>query len=302
MSDTTIDRSRLPIRRPSFTGVTGKTLADSTPGWELIGHVEPPEGAPNVLVVLIDDAGFGNPSTFGGPVATPNYDRIADQGLRYNRFHVTAMCSPTRAALLTGRNHHAVGMGGIPEFSGGFPGYSAMLPRDAAPFPKVMKENGYSTACVGKWHLTPEGEQGPAGPFHHWPNAWGFDYYWGFLAPEAGQYDTMIAENQRFIGVQEGKDGKPFYFPEAMTDQAIDWVHGVRGHDAEKPWMLYYSTGCSHAPHHVARAWSDKYKGKFDQVGTGCARRPSSARSGSASSRLTRSSLRARRRCPPGIP
>jgi arylsulfatase A-like enzyme len=116
--------------------------------------------------------------------------------LRYNRFHVTAMCSPTRAALLTGRNHHAVGMGGIAEFSGGFPGYSAMLPKDAAPFPKVLKENGYSTAAVGKWHLTPEKEQGPAGPFDHWPNAWGLDYYWVFLAPEAGQFDTMIAEDE----------------------------------------------------------------------------------------------------------
>ena len=242
-----------------------RALAGSEPGWEQIGHVMPPEGAPNVLVVLIDDAGFGNPGAFGGPIDTPNYDRIAADGLRYNRFHVTAMCSPTRAALLTGRNHHAVGMGGIPEASGGFPGYSAMLPKDAAPFPKVLKENGYSTAAVGKWHLTPEKEQGPGGPFDHWPNAWGFDYYWGFLAPEAGQFDTMIAENQRFIGVQEGKDGKPFYFPEAMTDQAIDWLHGVRGHDSEKPWCLYYSTGCSHAPHHVAKEWSDRYKGRFDQ-------------------------------------
>src|SRR5437764_4045399 len=265
MSDQTIDRSKLPIRRPAFSGVADETLGGSQPGWEQIGHVKPPPGAPNVLVVLIDDAGFGNPSTFGGPIDTPNYDRMAEQGLRYNRFHVTAMCSPTRAALLTGRNHHAVGMGGIPEFSGGFPGYSAMLPRDAAPFPKVLKEHGYSTAAIGKGHLAPEKEQGPAGPFDHWPNAWGFDYYWGFLAPEAGQFDTMIAENQKFIGVQDGKDGKPFYFPEAMTDQAIDWVHGVRGGDADKPWMLYYSTGCSHAPHHVWKEWSDKYKGKFDQ-------------------------------------
>ena len=141
------------------------------------------------------------------------------QVLRYNRFHVTAMCSPTRAALLTGRNHHAVGMGGDPAVLRGFPGYSAMLPRDAAPFPKVLKENGYATAGIGKWHLMPEGEQGPAGPFTHWPNDWGFGYYWGFLSPEAGEFDTMIAENQRIIGVHEGKDGKPFYFPEAMTDQ-----------------------------------------------------------------------------------
>src|SRR3954452_21821014 len=125
----TPDRTRLPIRRPAFTGSTAKTLAGSTTGWELIGHVNPPEGAPNVLVVLIVDADFGNPSAFGGPIETPNYDRIAGQGLRYNRFHVTAMGSPTRAALLTGRNHHAVGIGGIPEFSGGFPGYSAMMPR-----------------------------------------------------------------------------------------------------------------------------------------------------------------------------
>ena len=264
MSDE-IDRSVLPIRRPPFTGTASQTLAGSDPDWGLIGHAKAPAGAPNVLVVLIDDAGFGNPSTFGGPIRTPHYDRMAAEGLRYNRFHVTAMCSPTRAALLTGRNHHAVGMGGIPEFSCGFPGYSAMLPRDAAPFPKVMQGNGYSTAAIGKWHLTPEGEQGPAGPFTHWPNAWGFDYYWGFLAPEAGQYDTMIAENNKFIGVQEGTDGKPFYFPEAMTDQAIDWLHGVRGHDGEKPWMLYYSTGCSHAPHHVAKEWSDRYKGQFDQ-------------------------------------
>ena len=177
MSDQTIDRTKLPIRRPQFQGVLSRTLDGSQPDWGQIGHVEAPTGAPNVLVVLIDDAGFGNPSTFGGPIDTPNFDRMAEQGLRYNRFHVTAMCSPTRAALLTGRNHHAVGMGGIPEFAGGFPGYSAMLPKDAAPFPKVLKENGYSTAAVGKWHLTPEKEQGPAGPFNHWPNAWGFDYY-----------------------------------------------------------------------------------------------------------------------------
>src|SRR5438309_1765236 len=201
-SDPALDRTKLPIRRAAFSGVANETLGGSEPGWEQIGHVKPPEGAPNVLVVLIDDAGFGNPGTFGGPIETPNYDRIADEGLRYNRFHVTAMCSPTRAALLTGRNHHAVGMGGIPEFSGGFPGYSAMLPRDAAPFPKVMKENGYSTGCVGKWHLTPEGEQGPAGPFDHWPNGWGFDYYWGFLAPDAGQDDSLSENSKRLFAHQ----------------------------------------------------------------------------------------------------
>jgi arylsulfatase A-like enzyme len=155
VSDQMIDRSRLPIRRPPFSGVANQTLGGSEPDWERIGHVKPPDAAPNVLVVLIDDAGFGNPGAFGGPIDTPNYDRVAGEGLKYNRFHVTAMCSPTRAALLTGRNHHAVGMGGIPEASSGFPGYSAMLPRDAAPNPRVLKENGYSTAAIGKWHLTP---------------------------------------------------------------------------------------------------------------------------------------------------
>ena len=136
MTEQSIDRTKLPIRRPAFTGVADETLGGSEPGWEQIGHVKPPEGASNVLVVLIDDAGFGNPSTFGGPIETPNYDRMAGEGLRYNRFHVTAMCSPTRAALLTGRNHHAVGMGGIPESSGGFPGYSAMLPQGRGAVPE----------------------------------------------------------------------------------------------------------------------------------------------------------------------
>ena len=134
------DRTRLPIRRPPFGGVANRTLAGSVPDWNLIGHVEPPPGAPNVLLVLIDDAGFGNPATFGGPIATPNYTRVAEGGLRYNRFHVTALCSPTRAALLTGRNNHAVGFGSVGEFAGGFPGYSATLPRDCAPLPRILRD------------------------------------------------------------------------------------------------------------------------------------------------------------------
>jgi arylsulfatase len=144
-----IDRTKLPIPDPPFKGTVNKTLDGSQPDWDLIGHVNPPEGAPNVLLVLIDDAGFGNPSTFGGPIDTPNYTRMAEGGLRYNRFHVTAMCSPTRAAVLTGRNHHAVGFGSIGEFSTAFPGYSALLPKDSAPFPKILQQNGYVTAGFG---------------------------------------------------------------------------------------------------------------------------------------------------------
>jgi arylsulfatase len=220
-----------------------------------------------VLLVLIDDAGFGNPSTFGGPIDTPNFTRMATGGLRYNRFHVTALCSPTRASLLSGRNNHAVGFGSVGEFSSGFPGYTALLPRDCAPLPRVLKENGYSTAAFGKWHLTPDGQQGPAGPFERWPSGWGFDYFWGFLGGDAGQWDTCLAENQKIIGTPEAyyDEEHPFYLPDAMADRTIEWLHGVRGQDPLKPFFVYFSTGCSHAPHQVTTEWADRYRGRFDQ-------------------------------------
>ena len=183
------DRTVLPIPDPNFGGTIGRTLDASVADWTINLTPSPPEGAPNVLLVLIDDAGFGNPSTFGGPVSTPTMTRVADQGLRYNRFHVVAICSPTRAALLTGRNHHTVGFGSIGEFPGPFPGYSANVPKDCAPFVRALQGNGYSTAGFGKWHLTPDHVQGAAGPFDRWPNAWGFDHFWGILGGEAGQYD-----------------------------------------------------------------------------------------------------------------
>jgi arylsulfatase A-like enzyme len=261
------DRSHLPIRRPEFSGVINKTLAGSEPDWNLIGHPTPPESAPNILLVLIDDAGFGNPSTFGGPIDTPNYTRMAQGGLKYNRFHVTALCSPTRAALLTGRNNHFVGFGSVGEFAGGFPGYSATLPRDCAPLPRILRDNGYSTSAYGKWHLTPDGQQGPAGPLDRWPNGWGFDYFYGFLAGDSGQWDPCLIENQKVIGTPEEfyDQENPYYFPDAMADKAIEWLHGVRAQEADKPFFIYFSTGCSHAPHHVSQTWADKYKGKFDQ-------------------------------------
>jgi arylsulfatase A-like enzyme len=255
------DRTVLPLRRAPFSGTVNRTLAGSEPDWSQLGHPRPPDGAPNVLLVLIDDAGFGNPSAFGGPIQTPTMNRVADEGARYNAFHVTALCSPTRAALLTGRNHHAVGFGSIGELSSGFPGYTAFVPQDCGPFPKVLQMNGYSTAAFGKWHLTPDGQQGPAGPFDRWPFAWGFDHFWGFLGGEAGQYDTVITEDQTTIGVPEDPN---FYLPNAMTDKTIEWLHAVRAQDADKPWFVYYSTGCSHAPHQVREEWSAKYKGKFD--------------------------------------
>ncbi|HYB47020.1 MAG TPA: sulfatase-like hydrolase/transferase, partial [Streptosporangiaceae bacterium] len=259
------DRTVLPISDKNFGGTAGRTLDDSVSDWTVIAPVKPPEDAPNVLLILIDDAGFGQPDTFGGPIPTPNLTRVEKAGLTYNRFHVTALCSPTRAALLTGRNHHRVGMGSIAEFPGPYPGYSTSAPRSCAAIPKILTENGYATGGFGKWHLTPDHETGPAGPFTHWPEGWGFQHFYGFLSGAAGQWDTLVTEGNQTIGVPEGKDGAPYYFPEDMTDKAIEWLHGVRAHDAGKPWFMYYSTGCAHAPHHVAKEWADKFKGKFDQ-------------------------------------
>ena len=261
MPTPTIDRSELPIPDPQFRGTRNRTLKGSQPDWGMTAGVKPPEGAPNVLLILIDDAGFGNPSTFGGPISTPNLTRLAESGLKYNCFHVTALCSPTRAALLTGRNHHAVGFGSVGELPGPFPGYNAARPQSAAPIAQILQMNGYSTAAFGKWHMTPDHLQGPAGPFDRWPCSWGFDHFWGFLGGEAGQYDPLLAEDNTVIGVPEGKE---YYLPDDMTDKAMEWLHGVAAQDPSKPWFMYYSTGCSHAPHHVRHEWSDKYRGQFD--------------------------------------
>jgi arylsulfatase len=258
------DRTVLPIPDRQFGGALDRTIGRSVADWSMIPGPQPPEGAPNVLLVLIDDAGFGGPETFGGGIRTPALSRVAENGLTYNRFHVTAVCSPTRAALLTGRNHHRVGMGGIAEFPGPYPGYTGQLPRSCAPFPRVLKENGYVTGGFGKWHLTPGRAFGPAGPFERWPLAWGFDHFWGFLSGASGQYDPVITQDNTTIGVPESKDGESYYFPDDLTDKSIEWLHAVRAQDASKPWFLYYSTGCSHAPHHVAKEWADKYKGQFD--------------------------------------
>ena len=174
------DRTRLPIPDRDFGGNVGRTLDESVADWTIVPGPQAPEDAPNVLIVLIDDAGFGGPDTFGGTIRTPNLTRVQQQGLTYNRFHVTAVCSPTRAALLTGRNHHRVGFGSIAEYPGPFPGYTAAKPRSCAALPRILRENGYVTGGFGKWHLTPDNVQGAAGPFDHWPQAWGFDHWWGF--------------------------------------------------------------------------------------------------------------------------
>src|SRR5262245_18336450 len=250
----------LPYQDPPFKGVAKRTLEGSKPDFP--AAVSAPKGAPNVLLVLIDDAGLGNHYTFGGPIQTPLLTRLAEQGLRYNRFHVTALCSPTRAALLTGRNHHSVGFGSIAEIAGGWPGYNATWPKSAAGVAQILQGNGYSTAAFGKWHLTPDNQQGPAGPFDRWPCGLGFDYFWGFLGGETGQYDQIITENNTVIGVPGGKD---HYFPRDMADRTIRWMRDQHAQAPDRPFFVYFSTGASHAPHHVPKEWADKYKGKFDQ-------------------------------------
>ena len=255
------DRTVLPIPDRAFGGTAGRTLDTSVADWTIVAGPKAPEEAPNVLLILIDDAGFGQPDTFGGGIRTPNMTRIQKEGLTYNRFHVVALCSPTRAATLTGRNQHRVGMGSVAEFPGPFPGYTGARPRTCTALPRILRENGYVTGGFGKWHMTPDREQGAAGPFDHWPLGWGFDHYWGFLSGAAGQYDPLVSLDNTNIGVPEGKD---YYFPDDLTDKAVEWLHAVRAQDAGKPWFLYYSTGCAHAPHHVAKEWADKYKGAFD--------------------------------------
>ncbi len=258
-ADTTWDRTTLPIPPQPFKGVANRTLEGSVEDFPK--EIEPPAGAPNILLILVDDAGFGNPSTFGGPVSTPTLDKVAAEGLRYNSFHVTALCSPTRAALLSGRNHHAVGFGSIAELEGGWPGYSSNWPKSAASIAQILEGNGYSTAAIGKWHLTPDDQQNPAGPVDHWPNAMGFDYFWGFLCAENSQFDPLLTENNTIIGVPKEKN---FYLNPALADHAIAWIRNQKSVAPNKPFFMYFATGASHAPHQVPKEWSDKYKGKFD--------------------------------------
>ena len=258
-------RQVLPIPDRQHVGVTTYDAKDPATSFPPIEPLRPPEGAPNVLVVLIDDAGFGCSSAFGGPCNTPNFERLAKNGLKYSRFHTTALCSPTRQALLTGRNHHAVGMGGITEIATSAPGYSSVRPKSAAPLAETLKLNGYSTAQFGKCHEVPVWETSPMGPFDSWPSGGGgFEHFYGFIGGETNQcapaiyQDTVPVEPDRTA--EEG-----YHFTEDMTDRAIDWIRQQKALMPDKPFFVYYAPGATHAPHHVAPEWSAKYKGKFDQ-------------------------------------
>ncbi len=257
------DRSVLPIADRPYAGLVTYDAKDPATSFPPIEPLRPPEGAPNVLIVLLDDVGFAASSAFGGPVNTPTAERLAANGLKYNRFHTTALCSPTRQALLTGRNHHAVGMGGITEIATSAPGYNSIRPNTCAPLAETLKLNGYSTAQFGKCHEVPVWETSPMGPFHAWPTGSGFEHFYGFIGGETNQYapaiyrDTVPVEQDR--PADEG-----YHFTEDMTDQAIDWISQQKALMADKPFFVYFAPGATHAPHHVRPEWSDKYKGQFD--------------------------------------
>ena len=223
------------------------------------------KGAPNVLIVLIDDAGFGSSSAFGGPCQTPTLEKLAAGGLKYNRFHTTAICSPTRQALLTGRNHHSVGMAGITEIATGAPGYSSVRPNSMAPLAMTLKLNGYATAQFGKNHEVPVWETSPVGPFDAWPTGGGgFEYFYGFLGGEANQWYPTLFEGTTPVENKKTPE-QGYHLMTDMTDKTIKWIAQQKMLAPDKPFFIYFAPGATHAPHHVAKEWADKYKGKFDQ-------------------------------------
>ena len=257
-------RESLPIPDRPHIGLVTYDAKDPDTKFPPIKPLRPPAGAPNVLVVLIDDCGFGASSAFGGPVSTPTAERLAAQGLKYNRFHTTALCSPTRQALLTGRNHHSVGMGGITEIASGSPGYSSVLPNTAAPLAKTLKLNGYSTAQFGKCHEIPVWETSPAGPFNAWPTGGGgFEYFYGFIGGESHQWYPSLYEGTTPIEVKRTPE-EGYHLMEDMTDKAIGWIGQQKALLPDKPFFVYFAPGATHAPHHVPKEWADKYAGRFD--------------------------------------
>ncbi|HEY7344390.1 MAG TPA: sulfatase-like hydrolase/transferase, partial [Gaiella sp.] len=259
------DRSILPVPDRDEPGPTILDAKDPAATFPAIEPLRPPAGAPNVLIVLIDDAGFAASSAFGGPCSTPTAERLAAAGLKYNRFHTTALCSPTRQALLTGRNHHTVGMGGITELATSAPGYNSMRPNTCAPLPETLRLNGYSTAQFGKCHEVPVWETSPMGPFDRWPSpGGGFEYFYGFIGGEANQWYPALYEGT--IPVEPDRTPEEgYHLTEDLADKAITWVRQQKALMPDKPFFVYFAPGATHAPHHVPPEWSEKYKGAFDE-------------------------------------
>src|SRR5688572_16376964 len=255
----------LPIPDRPAAGLTTYDAKDPATSFPPIQPLHPPAGAPNVLVVLLDDVGFGASSAFGGPCSTPTAERLATEGLRYNRFHTTALCAPTRQALLTGRNHHSVGMGSITETATSAPGQSSLRPNTMAPLATTLKLNGYSTAQFGKCHEVPVWQTSPMGPFDAWPSGGGgFETFYGFIGGENNQWEPALYSGTTPIEppatAEEG-----YHLTEDLTDHAVSWVRQQKALMPDKPFFAYFAPGATHAPHHVPLEWADKYKGKFDQ-------------------------------------
>lgn len=253
----------LPFAPKQSGSIAGRTIQESvySPAAP-VSHL--PKGAPNVIIFLVDDAGPGLPSTLGGEVNTPTMDRLMKQGIAYNRFHTTAMSSPTRGALLTGRNHHRIGAGQIAELANDWDGYSGTQPKSSAMVPEVLKGYGYHTGAWGKWHNTPAEQTTAAGPFDYWPTGYGFEYFYGFLAGEASQYEPHLVRNTTVVEPEEPKDGKPYHLTEDLAGDAVTWLQQHKAFTPDKPFFMYWASGAIHGPQHIMKEWADKYKGKFD--------------------------------------
>jgi arylsulfatase len=255
-----LNRTVLPIQeppRPTYSELDARNVKPPLPF-----KVKAPQGAPNVVIVLIDDIGFGGSSTFGGPIRTPTFDQLAQGGLRFNNFHTTSLCSPTRVALKSGRNHHTANAGSIMETSTAFPGNTGQIPNSVAPLAEMLRLNGYSTGAFGKWHETAAWETSVSGPFDRWPTHQGFDKFYGFIGGETDQWYPLIYDGTIKVDPPKMKD---YHFTVDMTNQAINWVKAQQSMTPDKPFFVYYATGAVHAPHHVPKEWADKYKGQFDK-------------------------------------
>ena len=257
---TTASGAVLPFAPVPSASVAAPRLQDS----RHVRRDEPdhlPKDAPNILIVLLDDVGFGLPSTFGGEIATPTLTRLAKEGISYNTFHTTAICSPTRAALLTGRNHQRVGSGTIAERAVDWDGYTGVIPKSAATVAEVLHQYGYKTAAFGKWHNTPATETTAMGPFDRWPTGYGFDYFYGFMAGETSQYEPRLFENTTPV---EPPHDEKYHLTEDMVDKALGWLGKHRSFAPDKPFLMYWAPGAAHGPHHIFKDWADRYKGRFD--------------------------------------
>jgi len=257
-ADVQLDRSVLPIPEPKAAAITTLDARDAQAPPPF--RVQAPAGAPNVVIVLIDDIGFGHSSAFGGPIRMPTLEKLAQGGLRYNRFHTTALCSPTRVALLTGHNHHANNAGAIMELATGFPGNTGVRPREITTLAEILRQNGYSTAAFGKYHETPPWEVSVSGPYDRWPTGSGFDKFYGFIGGETNQWAPAIFDGVTRI---EPPATPGYHFTTDMTDKAINWVSAQQALTPDKPFYMYFAPGATHAPHHVPKEWIEKYKGQF---------------------------------------